>query len=521
MEDYDIFISCKREDYEIAEKVYSFLKDNGFNVFLSSKELRRMAQADYMDAISVALDTAYSMIVISTKKEYLTSKWVKFEWSTFLNELLSNRKSGQIMTLAGNLKVSELPIQLRKYESFTLENYKDILPYLKKPEKPTDPQNQDAQIVNNAMPDAELHIGTDIACRVMRFNEELITAQPDIDNLINLKKGSHKLKFISLENEQDNYSLVYTVKNDCEILQVNLAKIRDIRLAKEEEERLTKEEAEHRAKIGAERKRLAEDDAKYEKFEESGKEGFTKDGVVVILAKYDLALPFREGLAAVQLNGKWGYIDKTGKEITPFKYDDTWHFNEGLAVVELNGKSGFIDKIGIEVIPIRYDNAWNFNEGLARVKLKEKYGYIDKIGKEVIPIKYDDAYFCREGLAKVALDGKWGYIDKTGNEVIPIKYDYIRSFRGGLAAVVFKGKCGYIDKSGVEVIPIKYDVAMSFREGLAAVKLNNKWGYIDPNGKEVITIKYDDAQYFKGGLALVQLNGEWGTIDKHGNFIPN
>ena len=94
MEQYDIFISCKSEDYDIAEKVYSFLTNNGFSVFLASQELRKMAKADYMDAISIALDSAYSMIVVSSKKKYLTSEYVKFEWSTFLNEKLSGRKTG-------------------------------------------------------------------------------------------------------------------------------------------------------------------------------------------------------------------------------------------------------------------------------------------------------------------------------------------------------------------------------------------------------------------------------------------
>lgn len=55
---YDVFISCKSEDYEIAEEVYLYLKDNGFHVFLSSKELRRMKDSEYMNAISEALDSA-------------------------------------------------------------------------------------------------------------------------------------------------------------------------------------------------------------------------------------------------------------------------------------------------------------------------------------------------------------------------------------------------------------------------------------------------------------------------------
>ena len=47
-------------------------------------------------------------------------------------------------------------------------------------------------------------------------------------------------------------------------------------------------------------------------FEKDGKYGFAK---VVIPAKYDKVNDFVEGLAAVEANGKWGFIDKTGKEI--------------------------------------------------------------------------------------------------------------------------------------------------------------------------------------------------------------
>ena len=44
----------------------------------------------------------------------------------------------------------------------------------------------------------------------------------------------------------------------------------------------------------------------------------------------------------MKLNGKWGFIDKTGKEIVTPKYDDAKDFKEGLAWVELNGKGFYI-----------------------------------------------------------------------------------------------------------------------------------------------------------------------------------
>ena len=67
------------------------------------------------------------------------------------------------------------------------------------------------------------------------------------------------------------------------------------------------------------------------------------------------------------------------------KYDDVWSFSEGLACVKLNGKCGFIDKSGKEIIPCIYDVAYEFSDGLVGVELNGKWGFIDKSGKEIIP----------------------------------------------------------------------------------------------------------------------------------------
>ena len=252
-----------------------------------------------------------------------------------------------------------------------------------------------------------------------------------------------------------------------------------------------------------------------------GKYGFIDNkGNEIIPLKYDYALEFSEGLAAVQFKDKWCYIDKSGNEVVSLKsYDKVKRFYDGLAIVELNNKQGFIDKSGNEVIPLKYKFVNTFSDGLARVILNDKYGFIDKNGNEVIPLKYDLAGDFKDGLALVYLNDKYGFIDKNGNEIIPLKYDFAGDFKEGLARVSLNDKQGFIDKSGNEVIPLKYDVVDGFSEGLARFRFNDRWGFVDKNGNEVISLECGFPHNFSEGLACVELNDKQGFIDKSGNEV--
>ena len=305
-------------------------------------------------------------------------------------------------------------------------------------------------VKHDAANGSEIHIETDLPCCVMRFKEELIQAHPDDDNLIYLKKGSHKLKFVSLDNPADNYTLVYTVKDDCEILQVSLTDIRNSRIAKEEEAvRKAKEEEERKAMKEKERKEKEKERRKAKREAERKAKEEAERKAKEEAEKYDIVDDFREGLALVRLNDKYGFVDKTGKEVIPLKYEYAYSFREGLALVKLNDKYGFVDKTGKEVIPLKYEDANSFIEGLARVQLKGKYGFVDKTGKEIFPPKYDwVSNFFHEGLAEVQLNGKCGFVDKTGKEVIPLKYENTSHFIGGIAEVKFNGGWIKIDKQG-------------------------------------------------------------------------
>jgi hypothetical protein len=131
-----------------------------------------------------------------------------------------------------------------------------------------------------------------------------------------------------------------------------------------------------------------------------------------------------EGLIAVELSGKWGFIDETNNIVIPMIYSRPGDFSEGLANVRLNdgntgNKSGHIDKTNKIVIPLMYDDIGPFSEGLARIKSKRKYGFIDKTNNLVIPVMYDEVSIAENGLVKVKLNGEKDgiYFNKKGEKV--------------------------------------------------------------------------------------------------------
>ncbi len=189
--------------------------------------------------------------------------------------------------------------------------------------------------------------------------------------------------------------------------------------------------------------------------------------------------------------GESAYVVDKKRDKSKKEYDYIDDFEDGLARVQLNGKWGFIDESGREVVPCKYDEIGTFIDGLAIIGIDSKYGYIDKKGKELVPCKYDDIayFFSIDGRASVKLNGKTGCVDKTGREIVPCKYDEIGVFSEELARVKLNDRYGFVDSTGKVVIPLKYDDIYWSQEdrswfnsnGLSKVKLNGKEFYIDKN----------------------------------------
>lgn len=271
---------------------------------------------------------------------------------------------------------------------------------------------------------------------------------------------------------------------------------------------------------------------------------------------YQLISSYSEDMAAVKVDGKWGFVDKAENQVVEPKYQMVRLFKDGMAAVQNNGQWGFIDRSGREKVSSRYDLVRDFVEGMAVISVNSKenpakslYGFIDKTGMEIVPPKYDKVQdFNNEGTARVSIASNntakpflIGFIDKTGREIIPLRYPSLGEMHDGMVLTCVDAKneagvlFGFINRHGELVVPPAYSSVENFHEGRAAVRRvsilkNGKYTFIDQTGRELFPPRYDDVRPFSEGLAAVMKRGaydkrkhsfrnKWGFIDKTGREV--
>lgn len=105
------------------------------------------------------------------------------------------------------------------------------------------------------------------------------------------------------------------------------------------------------------------------RIKKGNKIGFANmEGNIILPPQFDGAWPFSDGFSGICIGGtfkkdgdytilvggKWKFIDKSGKPINAEEYDDLRPFRNGVASVEKNGKWGRINQKGEIVVPIKY-----------------------------------------------------------------------------------------------------------------------------------------------------------------------
>ena len=129
-----VFISFKNEldgqatqEAKVAEEINARLKKMRINTYMMNARAFGLGSSYFKKEIDDALEDSSCMVVIGSDRSSLESGWVRYEWDTFLNEILAGRKQGDIFTVRlQNFEVSDLPIGLRRYQSFDSKNYEQL-----------------------------------------------------------------------------------------------------------------------------------------------------------------------------------------------------------------------------------------------------------------------------------------------------------------------------------------------------------------------------------------------------------
>ena len=302
----------------------------------------------------------------------------------------------------------------------------------------------------------------------------------------------------------------------------------------------------------------------------------------VITPKYEDAKRFSEGLAAVKLGDKWGYINESGEVVIDFQYDYAHSFAEGKALVEKYTRdNGYLVIYYYIITPDNESIQVDYSYFSARIYDSTFYnGHIlipgdtprgTLVFDEYGQYRYVSTYLPTEGTVTAYYDR---YVDlETGEELYgDLGIENIRPFNQGMAPVVlsekqgdsydyyysflkkdgtfwsgpkfydyylrgiysihqvfndhslasiknFEGEWGAVNKEGEMIIPFKYEQLGIFTEGVAPFAKNGKFGFVDIDGNEVIKPQYDEASSFRNGLAAVRQGNTAYIIDKQENKI--
>ena len=104
--------------------------------FWSKVSLPEMSKSDYGDAIDSALDSSKHFVLVLSDLNYLESDWIKYEMSTFADEIREGRKEGANFVILATDKVYReliqsnkkvLPIKYRWCQILKLSEFEETL----------------------------------------------------------------------------------------------------------------------------------------------------------------------------------------------------------------------------------------------------------------------------------------------------------------------------------------------------------------------------------------------------------
>jgi hypothetical protein len=255
-------------------------------------------------------------------------------------------------------------------------------------------------------------------------------------------------------------------------------------------------------------------------------------------------------------DGKYGlcrYVDRTTKqEIIPARFERGMAFSEGLAAVSLGGRFGYIDEGGQIAIEPQFDLAGPFAHGLAEIIVADKAGVINRKGELVVAPMFRRAVPLTRDVI-LAVEGTWSHADYGG--LLPgheetdfelpnpglyhlagywirrpdLKHAKIfnREGRGLIWASERESELyGLLASDGEWVVRPQYEYAGQLLEDRAIVRKRVDGvllsGAVDGTGQLAVPFRSWGVSYWMNGWALAHegyQGGKQALLDRDGNLI--
>lgn len=232
-----------------------------------------------------------------------------------------------------------------------------------------------------------------------------------------------------------------------------------------------------------------------------------------------------DGLIAVMIEDKWGYMDTCGKVAVPLKYDYITEFGNGYGIGRLGEQYFVIDRSGNET-PVKEQTITDvkqFTCNLAPFRIERgEWGYLNTSGEAAILPQYSAVGYFTDGIAWVrTVNHLFGLIDEKGEWVVKPEYDEMKQFdsESGMARAKRGETRGYVNKQGEFFTFTISDITDDFHEGMARGRKDGLFGFFNSKGEWVIEPQFEGVRDFKNGYAGAKSGDLWGIIDKMGNWI--
>jgi hypothetical protein len=275
---------------------------------------------------------------------------------------------------------------------------------------------------------------------------------------------------------------------------------------------------------------------------------------LVIPQQFERVLPFGEGVAAVRINGSYGYIDESGKVVIEPRYDLAGRFYQGLAEVLVGDQTGVIDRQGRLVVRPQFaqsialtkdvllvrEGKWrnsyirgseqlnNFTEGGTMLDSGWQLYHVRDglIGKETFNLSLFEATGRGLVWAKTGSrsSGLFGLLRADGTWQIEPKFTQVQRIADEHAIVQRQAgsqtSWGAVDLDGKIVIPLQPRWLGPWLNGFGLIRDGIGEGLIDNAGNLLGARLFDKVERPEiGDVVRVMIDRKWHGIDRTGQIL--